>query len=125
MSYFNQIPIPEGRTIWSQFALTFPERAGDATVEGLGAPEDSRFALRYIVPAADGSPVGRVAVAAEPALRADGATIIQFTLTARGRPTTADMSGVLDFLKNGRVLLNRAFKKLTSAEMQKSWGKKQ
>jgi uncharacterized protein (TIGR04255 family) len=125
VSYFNQIPIPDGETIWSQLALTFPDRSGNATIEGLGAPEDARLALRYIVPAADGSALGRVAIAAEPALRTDGVMIIQFTLTARGKPATADMNGVLEFLKNGRVLLNRAFKKLTSAEMQKRWGKKQ
>jgi uncharacterized protein (TIGR04255 family) len=125
VSYFNQIPIAEGETIWSQFALTFPDHAGNATVDGLGAPEDARFAVRYIVPATDGSALGRVVIAAEPALRMDGVTIIQFTLTARGRPATADISGVLNFLKNGRLLLNRAFKKLTSTEMQKRWGKKQ
>jgi len=125
VSYFNQIPIPDGETIWSQLALTFPDCAGNAAIEGLGAPEDGRFALRYIVPAVDGSALGRVAIAAQPARRADGVTIIQFTLTARGKPATADMKGVLEFLKNGRLLLNRAFKKLTSAEMQKRWGKRQ
>jgi uncharacterized protein (TIGR04255 family) len=125
VSYFNQIPIPEGGTIWSQLALTFPHCTGNAIIDGLNAPEDARFALRYIVPAADGSALGRVTIAAEPARRVDGITIIQFTLTARGKPASADMSGVLDFLMNGRVLLNRAFKKLTSAEMQKRWGKKQ
>jgi uncharacterized protein (TIGR04255 family) len=125
VSYFNQIPIPDGETFWSQFALTFPDRAENATIEGLGVPEDARFALRYIVPAADGNSLGRVIIAAEPARRADGVTIIQFTLSARGKPATSDMGGVLDFLKNGRVLLNRAFKKLTSVEMQKRWGKKQ
>jgi uncharacterized protein (TIGR04255 family) len=125
VSYFNQIPIQDGETIWSQFAVTFPDAAGNTTVDGLGAPEDARFALRYIVPAADGSALGRVIVVAEPARRADGVTIIQFTLTARGKPGTADMSGVLDFLKNGRVLLNRAFKMLTSPKMQERWGIKQ
>ena len=55
VSYFNQIPIPEGQTIWSQLALTFPDRAGNATIEGLGEPEDARFVLRYNVPAASGS----------------------------------------------------------------------
>jgi uncharacterized protein (TIGR04255 family) len=125
VSYFNQIPIPDRETIWSQLALTFPDRAGNATIEGLGAPEDGRFALPYMVPAADGSALGRVAIVAEPALRADGVTIIQFTLTARGKPATADTNGVIEFLKNGRVLLNRAFKRVTSAEMQRRWGKKQ
>jgi uncharacterized protein (TIGR04255 family) len=125
VSYFNQIPTPDGEPIWSQFALTFPDRPGNATIEGLGSPEDARFALRYVIPGPDGSPSGRVTITAEPALRADGVTIIQFTLTARGRPATADMNGVLDFLNNGRALLNRAFKTLTSEEMQKRWRKKQ
>jgi uncharacterized protein (TIGR04255 family) len=125
VSYFNQIPIPDGETIRSHFALTFPDRAGDGTIEGLDGPEDARFALRYIMPAADGSSLGRVTIAVEPARRADGVTIILFTLTARGRPATADIEGVLEFLKNGRLLLNRAFKKLTSPEMQKRWGRKQ
>jgi hypothetical protein len=91
VSYFNQIPIPDGETIWSQFAVTFPDRARNATIEGLDAPEDARFALRYILPGTDGSALGRVIIAAEPAIRVDGVTIIQFTLTARGKPTTADM----------------------------------
>lgn len=125
VSYFNQIPIPDSETIWSKLASTFPHCAGSATIEGLGPPEDARFAMRYIIRAADGNALGRVAVAAEPARRADGVTIIQFTLTARGKPATADMKGVVEFLKNGRVLLNRVFKKLTSAEMQKQWRKKQ
>jgi uncharacterized protein (TIGR04255 family) len=124
VSYFNQIPITDGETIWSVLALTFPDRVGNSSIEGLGAPEDGRFALRYILRGADGNPLGRVAIAAEPARRMDGVTIIQFTLTARGEPVTADMNGVLDFLKNGRVLLNRAFKQLTSTEMQRRWGKK-
>jgi hypothetical protein len=35
VSYFNQIPIPDRETIWSQLALTFPDRAGNTTIEGL------------------------------------------------------------------------------------------
>lgn len=38
------------------------------------------------MPAADGSPLGRVTVAAQPARRADGMDIISFNLTARGTP---------------------------------------
>jgi uncharacterized protein (TIGR04255 family) len=123
VTYFNQIPVPENETIWSQFALTFPDMVGNGTIEELGAPEDARFVLRYVI-SADGGLLGRVTVAAQPARRADGVTIIQFTLTARGKPITLDVSGVLDFLAHGRILLNRVFKKLTSPTMQQRWGRK-
>lgn len=126
VSYFNQIPIPEGQTTWDVFAVTFPDRVGHAAeIKELGAPEDTRFMLRYVIPAEEGSPLGRVTVAAQPARRADGANIIQFTLTARGKPETADVPGVLAFLSRGRILLSRAFDKLTSEEMQRRWGRKQ
>jgi uncharacterized protein (TIGR04255 family) len=125
VSYFNHIPVSEHETIWSQFALTFPDRAGNATIKDLGSPEDVRFVMRYVIPAADGSPLGRVTVAANPAKRADGMNIIQFTLTARGKPAATDISAVSDFLSHGRILLNRAFEMLTSSVMQERWGRKQ
>lgn len=125
VTYFNQIPVPENETIWFQFAQTFPGIAGAGAIDGVGEPEDARFVLRYIIPADDGSPLGRVTVAAQPARRADGVTIIQFTLVARGKPVTLDVPGVLDFLARGRILLNRVFKKITSSTMQERWGRKQ
>jgi uncharacterized protein (TIGR04255 family) len=125
VTYFNQIPVPENETVWSQFALAFPDVVGTGMIEEIGAPEDARFVLRYVIPAADRSPLGRVTVAAQPATRADGVTIIQFTLTARGKPASLDVPGVLDFLAHGRILLNRVFKKLTSSTMQERWGRKQ
>ena len=125
VSYINQIAVSAGQTFWSLFASTFPNCSAGATVADLGHPEDMTFAMRYVIPAAGGGPLGRVTVAAQPAKRADGTNIIQFTLTARGKPATADIPGVLEFLTNGRVLLNRTFESLTSAEIQKQWGRKQ
>jgi uncharacterized protein (TIGR04255 family) len=125
VAYINQIPVPSGETLWSQFARTFPGMGGAADVSELGSPEDVRFVVRYVISGGDDSPQGRVLVAAQPARRADGANIIHLTLTARGKPAPSDLSGVLDFLSHGRVLLNRAFKTLTSANMQEVWGRKQ
>lgn len=125
VAYINQIPVPAEETIWSQFAKTFPDMAGKSDIDQLGAPEDLRFVLRYVIPAGDGSPQGRVIVAAQPARRADGVNIIQLTLTARGKPDPSNIAGVLDFLSHGRVYLNRAFKALTSSSMQELWGRKQ
>jgi uncharacterized protein (TIGR04255 family) len=125
VAYFNQIPVLDGETFWSLFALTFPDRAGNADIQGLGLPEDGRFVSRYVIPGPDADPLGRVTVAAQPARRADGVNIMQFTLTARGKPVRADVGALIDFLTQGRVLLNRAFKTLTSSEIQQRWGRKQ
>jgi uncharacterized protein (TIGR04255 family) len=125
VSYFNQIPVLDKESVWSLFALTFPDRAGNTTVEGLGSPEDGRFVLRYVIPGSDANPLGRMTVAAQPARRADGVNIIQFTLTVRGKPTSSEVAAVIDFLTQGRILLNRAFKMLTSADIQKRWGRQQ
>ncbi|MGB6658107.1 MAG: TIGR04255 family protein, partial [Xanthobacteraceae bacterium] len=89
VSYINQIAVSAGQTFWSLFASTFPNCSAGATVADLGHPEDMTFAMRYVIPAAGGGPLGRVTVAAQPAKRADGTNIIQFTLTARGKPATA------------------------------------
>jgi uncharacterized protein (TIGR04255 family) len=123
--YINQIPVPAKETIWSLFAMMFPDRVGTSGIEELGAPEDLRFVLRYVIPGREGNPQGRVMVAAQPAKRADGVNIIQLTLSARGKPDPSDVPGVLAFLSRGRVLLNRVFKKLTSPSMQELWGRKQ
>ena len=91
----------------------------------LGQPEDPRLLFRYIIRDNDGVPVGRLLVNALPARRLDGASIVQFTLIARGKPATPDLVGVSDFLTKGRRYIVRAFTQLTSDEMHKAWERRQ
>jgi hypothetical protein len=94
-------------------------------LQDLGQPEDPRLLFRYVIRDDDGVPVGRLLVNALPARRLDGASIVQFTLIARGKPATPDLAGVSDFLTKGRRYIVRAFAQLTSDEMHMAWERRQ
>jgi uncharacterized protein (TIGR04255 family) len=123
LTYINQIPVPEKGNLFELFKTLFPQQA-DVVMDNLGAPEDVRFFLRYVIRENE-TPIGRLIVAAEPARRADGVSILQVSLTARGKPSSDDVSGVVDFLQRGRVHIVRTFTKLTGSEMHKTWGRTQ
>jgi uncharacterized protein (TIGR04255 family) len=125
VSYINQILVPSGADLYSVFGKVFAQPAEKMILDDLGAPEDLRFLLRYVIRDDARTPIGRVIASAEPALRTDGVMIIQLTMTARGKPATSDMAGVVEFLERGRLHLIRAFVKLTSPKMQEEWGRTQ
>jgi uncharacterized protein (TIGR04255 family) len=125
VSYINQIPIAEHDDIFALLKKLFPQQTGGLELEGIGDPEDLRLLLRYVMRDDKEAPLGRLIVAAEPARRSDGIPIVQLTFTVRGRPATANISGVLEFLERGRIHMGRAFVKLTGSEMHKIWGRKQ
>jgi uncharacterized protein (TIGR04255 family) len=123
VSYINQIPVPADATLNSVVGKVFARHTEKMMLGSLGSPEDLRFLLRYVIRDSGGAPLGRVIVSADPARRADGVTIIQLTLTARGKPLVPDFNGVNEFLKRGRMHLIEAFTELTSAEMHREWGR--
>jgi uncharacterized protein (TIGR04255 family) len=125
LTYINQIPVPDKGTLFELAKKLFPKQADAATLDDLGSPEDLRFLLRYNMREKDGAPIGRLIVSAEPARRADGVSILQVSLTARGKPSSADIAGVVEFLERGRVLIVRAFTRLTSPQMHELWGRTQ
>jgi uncharacterized protein (TIGR04255 family) len=125
VTYINQIPVAEDREgLTELIERVFPNQLANTTLDGLGRPEDFRFLVRYVIRHKD-SPIGRLLVSADPARRADGVTILQLTLTARGKPFTPDISGAIDFLECGRLHVVRSFAKLTSSSMHEMWGRKQ
>ena len=121
VSYINQIPAQGNETLFEIFNRLFSTQAAGTNLDDLGAPEDMRFLLRYIIQGTDRAPIGRLIVSAEPARRSDGVGMIQLTLTARGKPLTADMDGVIEFLQQGRLHIVRGFANLTSETMHKIW----
>jgi hypothetical protein len=46
---------------------------------------------------------------------------MQLTLTARGRPSTPDETGIINFLNKGRISVVRGFAHLTGPKMHKLW----
>jgi len=125
VSYINQIPIPEDGDLYSIIDKLFAQHTDKMILDDLARPEDFRFLLRYVIRDNDNAPAGRLIVSAEPARRSDGVTIIQLTLTARGKPSSSDILGTVEFLERGRLHVVRAFTKLTSLEMHKEWGRTQ
>jgi uncharacterized protein (TIGR04255 family) len=125
VSYINQISVPEGSDVFGVIESLFKEHPAQLALNDLGRPEDLRFLLRYVIRDSSNVPSGRLIVAVEPAVRPDGAAIIQLTLTARGKPASADLESVMDFLERGRIYVVRTFTELTSDAMHRSWERTQ
>lgn len=88
-------------------------------------PEDIGHRIRYIIPGADGSPLGRLLVGIDPAYRTeDDRPIYVLILTARGRPIGEGIEGALGFLDIGREWVVRGFTSLTSSRMHEVWGRR-
>jgi uncharacterized protein (TIGR04255 family) len=124
VSYINQIPVPPGEGIFGLIKKVSPGFAAETQLEELGNPEDVRTLLRYVL-RDGGKPVGRLLVAAEPARRPDGTTILQVTLTARGQPAGPSFADVSRFLEKGRIAVVRGFTQLTSGAMHELWERTQ
>jgi len=125
VTYINQVPVPAGGTLSDLTDDLFGQHTGSLALGDLGKPEDLRFLLRYVMRDSEGKPIGRLIASAEPARRIDGQTIVQLTITARGRPNTPDEMGIVDFLKRGRVSVVRGFAHLTGPKMHKLWERTQ
>ncbi|MCK4340106.1 MAG: TIGR04255 family protein [Phycisphaerae bacterium] len=90
----------------------------------LSSPEDARIVIDYVIPAPDGTPLGRLHVSAEPACRAaDDKPILILKLTARGRLTESGLNGVFSTLDLGREWVVRGFASITEPEMHAIWGR--
>ena len=125
VTYINHMVVPPGGNLSDLTNDLFGQHTGSLALEDLGKPEDLRFLLRYVMRDADDKPIGRLIASAEPARRIDGQTIVQLTLTARGRPTTPDESGIVDFLIKGRASVVKGFAHLTGPKMHKVWERTQ
>jgi uncharacterized protein (TIGR04255 family) len=91
----------------------------------LGAPEDVRTALRYIIRNGQGEPTGRLHIVVEPAFRlSDGQPMLVMSLTARNRPEGEGVGGVLKALDIGREWVVRGFASITTPAMHGIWGRK-
>ena len=120
MTYINAITpadpstLPDLSSILRRFS---PDRP-----EFLSPPQDSTFAERFLL-TRNGTPTGRLYVSANPALRLqDRVPIYMLTFTARGLPPSADEAGVLSFFDEGRDLIVRSFRDMTTPEMHERRG---
>lgn len=121
VTYINQIATSRDQSLSDLTHDLFGQHTGSLALDDLGKPEDLRFLLRYVLRDPSNNPIGRMMAVAEPAMLADGSIILQFTLTARGRPTSPEIGSVIEFLERGRMSIVRAFTHLTTKKMHEVW----
>jgi uncharacterized protein (TIGR04255 family) len=89
----------------------------------LSPVEDARFLFRVPLQTTEGSFLGRLTVAAEPAGRQDKIGLVRLTLTTRGIPLQPTDEGILQFIDLGRDRIVRAFTEITTERMHQRWGR--
>ncbi|MBM4128312.1 MAG: TIGR04255 family protein [Nitrospira sp.] len=126
ITYVNHIVSGEGWTTHGQLGDIVNLFSLHYTDAFHPEPEDCRLAARFVIPNRSGEPVGRLHVAIEPVYRtSDDAPMFALTLTARGRPLSYGLSGVLEVLDLGREWIVRTFATMTTPKMHALWRRKQ
>jgi len=88
----------------------------------LRSPEDVVFAARYRMAAADGTNLGRLHIALQPAFqRSDNSPIFAINLTARGKPAMASIDSALELFDKQHEWIVRGFTSITTTELHESW----
>ena len=123
VSYVNHIPAGQG---WERFGELHKILSGYADKHTfLPEPEEVRYGAKFVMrDLTSGAFMGRLTVSAQPGVRrVDKKPLIALTLTSRGRPIGAGISGVLNFLDLGHEWIVQGFADLTTDEMHRIWGR--
>ena len=120
ITYVNHIPKGEGWETaqdWERVFTVCGEVGGGDKF--LPPPEGRQFTFNYPMPNARGT----LDVTAVRAVRKiDGKDVIQFRLSARGRPTQHGDDGIMEWFDLGRDWVVRGFTELTTPSMHEMWG---
>jgi uncharacterized protein (TIGR04255 family) len=122
LSYINHI-VPGG--LWERHGqLGKVIRLAGAADTFLPEPEDGQLAFRYRI-SRDGTDIGRLYVQSTSGQRqADRLSIIQLTMTARGRPISEGREGALAFFRLAHEWIVNGFAAVTTDEAQRElWGR--
>ncbi len=120
VSYINHLERGLGWNNYSELDVIFPSAGNLRGRRFTGAPETTSVTASYVMPSHD----GRLRVVISPAVRqSDGKEIIQFSVTASGRPAangTAELFACLDQCHDWVI---EGFDDLTSDKMHEIWGR--
>lgn len=123
VTYVNHVDLAPGQTSGEPQNYLSPW-SGKHSDGFLPVPESVEVAAHYPI-LRGGQPIGRLHVASSPVQSVQtGSSLFLLTLTARGRPATRDVAGVLDFLDLGREHVVRGFASVTTPEAHKTWGRR-
>jgi len=122
ITYVNHI---ERGTLWTEFAdipSIFPSWSGYRSGRFLPDPDGAGFNVRFQMPRQQ----GRLNISLQPGVRqSDGKDVLEFKLTARGRPASSDLKDILEWLDLGREWIVRGFTDMTSEKAHKFWKRRQ
>jgi uncharacterized protein (TIGR04255 family) len=86
--------------------------------------ERAQINASYVIRHDGGEPLGRLYAAIQPAVhRLTSTRLLQFSLTARGKPKDESIDAALEWLDQGRIAVVRSFTSLTRPEMHRRWGR--
>lgn len=121
VTYVNHIEIGKGWHSVADFPDVFPVWRGKSGETFLPEPEHVNFDTAYRMP----DRIGRLRMDQKRAIRnSDGKEVIQFTVTARGRPSSSSTEAILSWLDIGREWVVRGFADATSEKMHRLWGRR-
>jgi uncharacterized protein (TIGR04255 family) len=129
ISYINHIVPNQYWTSHADLGAVIKCWAEDASDLLDYKPEAVNLGMAYVLRDSAEDFLGRLHVSLQSAFlppskgKDQNTPIFVLTLTARGRPLTQDMHGVLGFLDLGRRAIVQTFDRLTTAEMHKVWEK--
>ncbi len=122
--YVNHI---EPSTAWSQHGdleRILTVWRGLSSASFLPQLENAGLRMSFVMPDASGRPIGRLHVEALPGWRrTDNVPILVLSLTARGSPIGPGTEGAFAFLEAGRRWIVEGFADVTTAVMQREWGR--
>ncbi|MFH1920397.1 MAG: TIGR04255 family protein, partial [Planctomycetota bacterium] len=125
ITYVNHIYAEDGWERWGELENVFSPWTGEYSDDFLKEPEDCRIHVRYVIPDASGSPIGRLHVSVDPHVALSGnKQLFVMKLTARGRPIGEGLDGALRFIDIGHEWIVRGFTSFTTKAMQNIWGRK-
>jgi uncharacterized protein (TIGR04255 family) len=127
VTYVNHIAVDRKQYIWTspETALrAFSSVTGRAADPAARLPrmESAECSARYVIEGPEG-PIGRLIIAAQPAIGISGQPVLRLDLTARGAPIEPTFDAVSDFLDLGRETIVRGFTASTTPAMHKEWGR--
>lgn len=122
VTYVNHLERGKGWQNFGDLAGIIPCWSCAAPGQFLPTPEAVGLQTRYVMP----EDRGRLYILLQPAIRhADAKSVLQLTLTARGRPASSEIADIRGWLDLGRRWVVRGFDEFTSPEMHAVWGRKE
>jgi uncharacterized protein (TIGR04255 family) len=120
VAYVNHIEFDEN---WGSFGQT-PNVVNllQREMQSDFLPQPELFEMNFSYPLTDRK--GRLRVSMQPVFSQPlGKEVLQFTLTARGKPGSSNLEDILQWFDIGHEWIVRGFADLTSPEMHKTWGR--